>query len=335
MTDDVLVCRAMVAELKANRFRVKVPFWDRIEWNDLSSRRNPSIFLDILRSMTIWRFMQRDTKDGYLIATEDDFKDAKDLYIGRADTLIDKLTKAERRLVQTLVDENGEVYKDMAASIMGVTSQRISQLIHGESGKTGLLQKLPGFEVEDVLIRDDVKSVRKKLLRFADWKDYQRLEAYGNVVSLCESTQNQIREPQRKATKGGEEAKTYSVTESRRGTVSKVSNLKDIREREITNTSLPNEEIFFSHISPENALHPYEGEPDSENATYDGLTKPPNERKMPSRISQLLATYARKGEPIRTREHPDYDELEMLEAMDEGGWTEKRGVWWPPTGEKR
>ena len=57
--------------------------------------------------------------------------------------------------------------------------------------------------------------------------------------------------------------------------------------------------------------------------------------EMPSTIDQLLATYARKGEPIRTREHPDYDELEMLEAMDEGGWTEKRGIWWPPTEETR
>ena len=55
----------------------------------------------------------------------------------------------------------------------------------------------------------------------------------------------------------------------------------------------------------------------------------------PSQISQILADHIRKGTPIRTREHPDYDELEMLEALDAGGWTEKRGVWWPPSEEKR
>jgi phage/plasmid-associated DNA primase len=57
--------------------------------------------------------------------------------------------------------------------------------------------------------------------------------------------------------------------------------------------------------------------------------------KMPSLISQVLADHIRKGTPIRTRDYPDIDELEMLEALDAGGWTEKRGVWWPPSEEKR
>jgi len=331
MTDEVMVCRAMVADIKANRFRVKVPFWDRIEWNDLSSRRNPSIFLDILRSMTIWKFMQRDTKDGYLIATEDDFKDAKDLYIGRADTLIDKLTKAERRLVQTLVDENGEVYKDMAASIMGVTSQRISQLIHGENGKTGLLQKLPGFEVEDVLIRDDVKSVRKKVLRFVHWSEYQRLDAYGSVVILRGKGENQQQENAGKDAKGSNEAKTYSVTESGVLSVSKVSIIGDIRERENITTSPPYEKNISSHIFPENALHPYKGEPDSESPTYDVKESPLNESEM----DQVLSEMERKGEAY----HVEVFEMEFDLREGEGapkltarGWEERSPkMYYPPT----
>lgn len=331
MTDEVMVCRAMVADIKANRFRVKVPFWDRIEWNDLSSRRNPSIFLDILRSMTIWKFMQRDTKDGYLIATEDDFKDAKDLYIGRADTLIDKLTKAERRLVQTLVDENGEVYKDMAASIMGVTSQRISQLIHGENGKTGLLQKLPGFEVEDVLIRDDVKSVRKKVLRFVHWSEYQRLDAYGSVVILRGKGENQQQENAGKDAKGSNEAKTYSVTESGVLSVSKVSIIGDIRERENITTSPPYEKNISSHIFPENALHPYKGEPDSESPTYDVKESPLNESEM----DQVLSEMERKGEAY----HVEVFEMEFDLREGEGapkltarGWEERSPkMYYPPS----
>lgn len=331
MTDDVLVCRAMVAELKSNRFRVKVPFWDRIEWNDLSSRRNPAIFLDILRSMTIWRFMQRETIDGFLVASEEDFTYARDLYIGRADTLIDKLTKAERRLVQTLVDENGEVYKDMAATLMGVTSQRISQLIHGENGKTGLLQKLPGFEVEDVMIRDDVKSVRKKLLRYADWKEYRRLDAYGSVVILRGKGENQQQEATRKGPKGSDEAKTYDENESKRSLVSSVSKIEDIRERDDLKVGLPYKKNISSHIFPENALHPYEGEPDSESATYDGLKVPLHE-SLDDR-NQAVMEYERRGWLWHITNFClewDMDPIEAEEYLRGRGWEQLRGDQWKP-----
>lgn len=186
-TEEVEICRCIIAEIKKQSFGVVVPFADRFEWKDTSSRRNPSIFLDILRSITIWHFKQRSTdEEGNLVSTETDFFDAKRLYIGRADTLVDKLTKAERRLVQYLVEREGHAYKDEAMVALGITSQRISQLIRGENGKTGLLQKLAGFDVESVMIKDDYRNVTKMNLIYSNWKEYKRLDAYQDAIILQE-----------------------------------------------------------------------------------------------------------------------------------------------------
>jgi len=253
--DDVLVCRAIVADIKSQCFKVIIPYWDRIEWKDLSSRRNPSIFLDILKSMTIWRYRQRSRDGNTIIASEQDFEDAKALYIGKADTLIDKLTKAERRLVIAIVDANGEIYKDQAATQLGVSCQRISQLIHGENGKTGLLQKLPGFSTETVTIKEDVRNIQKMNLLFSEWRNYQRLRSYGNVVSLKpiagDGEKNERAE--NLTQKGSKLTETFNPTESKGPTVSKVSIFNNIREGKLSS----NGEIKFSLYTPKTPYDPY------------------------------------------------------------------------------
>jgi len=92
------------------------------------------------------------------------------------------------------------------------------------------------------------------------------------------------------------------------------------------------EEIFSIKGIQNYAGHAGHAGPDSDSSRIDAGQ---NDRDMPSQISQILADHIRKGIPIRTREYPDIGELEMLEALDAGGWTEKRGVWWPPSEETR
>ncbi|MDD5049901.1 MAG: phage/plasmid primase, P4 family, partial [Methanoregulaceae archaeon] len=101
----------------------------------------------------------------------------------------------------------------------------------------------------------------------------------------------------------------------------------------VSNVSYVSRNLGFSYVKEiiaknlEMDSHHSQTHKSNENETVGGGELPP--------LDQLLATYARKGEPIRTRDYPDIDELEMLEALDAGGWTEKRGVWWPPSEEKR
>jgi len=257
ITEEVLICRAMVLELKKHMFKVAIPYWERIKWMDLSSRRNPSIFLDLIRANAVWHFMQRVTREeDFIEATEQDFEDAKMLYVGRADTLIDKLSKSERRLAEAIIANHGEMYRDEAADKLKVSVNRISQLVHGENGRTGLLQKLPGFNAEKVMLKDDVRNVSKLMLTLIG---YDRFKGMDTIVTL-------------EARKDGvsEELTPKNVSSS---TVCKlVSNIDNIIERDITASPRENKKLIPSE-NPKMPLHPYTDTPDSEKRPYTDPNK--------------------------------------------------------------
>lgn len=256
ITEEVLICRAMVLELKKHNFKVVIPFAKRIKWIDLSSRRNPSIFLDLVRANAVWHFMQRIViDDEYLSATEQDFTDAKALYLGRADTLIDKLSKPERRLAEAILKNNGEMYREEAAEKLKVSVNRISQLVHGENGKTGLLQKLPGFNVDKVTLKDDVRNVSKVMLTLVG---YNRFNGFDTIVTL---------EPE-DASKGDKEGVSTELTDK---TVSGLHSSKLVSyNNNICKSYLPTptDKKLISTLKPKNDLFPYTETTDSENAPY-------------------------------------------------------------------
>jgi hypothetical protein len=252
VTEDVLICRAMVLELKKHNFKVVIPFAKRIKWIDLSSRRNPSIFLDLVRANAVWHFMQRIVLDEeYLSATEQDFTDAKALYLGRADTLIDKLSKPERRLAEAILKNNGEMYREEAAEKLKVSVNRISQLVHGENGKTGLLQKLPGFNVDKVTLKDDVRNVSKVMLTLVG---YNRFNGFDMIVTL---------EPE--ASKDGVSDELTPKNVSSDISSKLVSYNNNICK---SNLSTSKDTNLISTLKPKNALFPYGMPTDNENAPY-------------------------------------------------------------------
>lgn len=251
MTEAVLICRAMVLELRKHTFHVTIPYADRIRWNDLSSRRNPSMFLDMIRSSAVWHFLQRNSpEDDVIEASEDDFVAAKRIYVGRADTLIDKLSKAERRLVEAIVANHGEMYRDEAAMVLKISVNRVTQLARGENGRTGLIQKLPGFNIEDVTVDRGVQKVHKALLTIAD---YDRFQGLDRIVYLDKECKDGVRE-------GVSKTNDNSIA-----CVSSVSKIDDIRERD----SSPPENII-SHMIPKKPYRPY-----SDSRRPQGALTPP------------------------------------------------------------
>jgi hypothetical protein len=260
VTEDVLICRAIVLEIKKHSFRVVIPFANRIKWQDFSSRRNPSIFLDLMRANTVWHFKQRKTNEEDVIeATEQDFKDAKTLYLGRADTLIDKLSKPERRLAEAIIANHGEMYREEAAEKLKVSVCRISQLVHGENGKTGLIQKLPGFNVDKVTLKDDVRNVSKIMLTL---NGYNKFNGFDVIVTL---------EPEDPlARKDGVSNELTDKIVSGKGGCKLVSNLEDIIERDLISQSSID---LISTMKPKNGLFTYEAAIDSENAPYGMANK--------------------------------------------------------------
>lgn len=265
LTEEVLICRAMILELKRHDFKVVIPFAKRIKWEDLSSRRNPSIFLDMIRSNAVWHFMQRtQADDDFVEASEDDFNAARALYIGRADTLIDKLSKPERRLAEAILAKGGELYREEAAEMLKVSVNRISQLIHGENGKTGLVQKLPGFNVEKVTLRDEVRNVQKVMLSM---KGYNKFQGFDRIVTLEES-------------KPGVSAVLTDKTVSSDICSKKVS-YNNISYKEDLHTAGSSKKDIFPFEKSKNALLPYTVEPDSESAAYTPASpKLTDEQKM-------------------------------------------------------
>lgn len=258
ITEDVLICRAIILEIRKHSFKVAIPYAKRIKWLDLSSRRNPSIFLDLIRANAVWHFMQREqAEEDFIAAIEQDFIDAKTLYLGRADTLIDKLSKPERRLAEAILKNQGEMYREEAAAKLGVSVCRISQLVHGENGKTGLIQKLPGFNVDKVTLKDDTRNITKTMLTLTG---YNKFNGFDLIVTLePEAADGSL------ANKDGVSAELTPKTVSGKGGCKIISILDSIRERD---TYTENQINSFSTLNPKNALFPYNRTPDIGNAPY-------------------------------------------------------------------
>lgn len=310
--DTVILCREIFRQLRElEEIKVRIPFADRIEWLDNTNRRNPSIFMDLLVGVTALHCFQRDQdEEGFYLATEEDFKCARELFSEGVDVeeMINRLTKKERQFAEMLIAYPLGLTRKELSEKLGVSPARISQIARGTKGDGGLMQKLPGFDLVNVTNRiteDQTESIQVYRLGCFD-----RLAGFDDVVRLS-------KEPVREKanSKIGKGSSSIGNSKYSKYIMTKKPLLGDGKILSITH-------------SPEKANSP-------NSASGNRLTDDLPAQNEPNSLTQLLATYARKGEPIRTRDYPDIDELEMLEALDAGGWTEKRGVWWPPSEEKR
>ena len=170
---EVLVCRAMWEIAGQQRFHVIVPFATRIRFQAATNRRNPEMLLDLIKSNTVLRFMQREQQRvGSVIcltATLDDFGEATRLYgllNGTAGGQQTKLTKRESDLLAIIQERQWpEFTVSMLQKASGWSSGNLHKTIHGHTtrGKTysGLLEKCPAIAYCDrtVVTDDEVSGV--------------------------------------------------------------------------------------------------------------------------------------------------------------------------------
>lgn len=191
VTEDVLVGREIIKAVKNKLFTVLIPYAEAIIWNDKSNRRNLPIFLDIIKSYAVLRFMQRRyTKEGLLIADIRDYEDARALYVGRAENQGLKLTNQERQVCLFLSRKGAATREEIAAGIGASTPSRISQLMHGPSGKDcGLMHKI-GIEKDETTETvttgdmDNKQSHSVRVTKFRLTDGFNKLGMFANVVSL-------------------------------------------------------------------------------------------------------------------------------------------------------
>ena len=150
--EDVKVCRAIIHTVKCKTLRVMIPYHKEIEWKGSKDRRNLNRFLDLVQGFAMLRFMQRSsTFEDDIMASVEDFDDAKALYDATSQTQITKLTQAERKLAKWLVDEGkaktiNEIVNEYPKNDGSkYTYTAIYKLFKGIRGKGGLLDKVPGL----------------------------------------------------------------------------------------------------------------------------------------------------------------------------------------------
>jgi hypothetical protein len=159
---DIAICQAALDILKSHTYEVIIPDAKKhIKWLERSkggraNLRNYNIFRDLIMSFAVMRYPQRihsQDNEGiiHVEATKQDFKDALAFYHSIHKQMQDKLTSKEIELIELVKGAGGRLSRQDAMIKMNppISKGRLTQLVQGKDGKGGLLNKVPGFYLED------------------------------------------------------------------------------------------------------------------------------------------------------------------------------------------
>lgn len=175
---DVLICRAIFREIRKNLYRVEMPFFRYVKWNDTTRRRVMRFHLDFVAGMAILNHRRREQgepdENGVitLTATPEDLTGADPIFETNEDTRKLSLTREERALWEFFISQNREeiplpdlkeayttAYKHQTGRDLTDTTFR--RMLYGRSDRSrgpdggGLIGKLPGAEkFKEVTTRD-------------------------------------------------------------------------------------------------------------------------------------------------------------------------------------
>lgn len=160
---ETAVCQAILRDLAGKLFTVKIPFATRINIAASEGTRGYNIFSDLVKGLAAMRYAQRETNDqGQLLATEADFKDAKDIYEGSKGHSEEHYATAETKVLQAIIDHGYKaLYKDIK-NLTGMSEGRIKDIVNGrgkdEQKRHGLRYKCSQLDVNTVDISTVIKG---------------------------------------------------------------------------------------------------------------------------------------------------------------------------------
>jgi len=132
---ETLVCQALTRDLKTKLFHVTIPFAKRIKFD--GDPRAYGIFSDMIKSSAAFHYLTREKDDaGRLIATEEDFENAKQLYIELGGHDRDKYSDRELDILKAIMTNGGEATQADIQELSGLSSGRVSDILNGR-GKEG------------------------------------------------------------------------------------------------------------------------------------------------------------------------------------------------------
>lgn len=139
--DDVLICRCIFDILDEERYIIKIPYINAIEWTNTGNRRNFPKFLDILRSVTFFNVIQRENINGYYLSDIEDFDKALNIYKGTSKNNATNLTDLEIKVLKYIESKGPVTLKDLM-SYLKVSRTRVIHILHGKDGKGGMFAKV-------------------------------------------------------------------------------------------------------------------------------------------------------------------------------------------------
>jgi hypothetical protein len=270
VTEAVLVSRCIIQTLRdEDIIDVRIPFGDRIEWLDTSNRRNPSIFMDLVVAYTgMFRYQREKDTESFYLATEEDFLAARALFTDKdGEELVKRFTKKERETLEFLVSRPAGITQDDLAEHLQVSRQRAGQIIYGQKGLGGLMQKVAIKEKdlsEMVRLSDDnSRTIRMKIYSL---KDYDHFAGFDAVVRLKPQSDESC-----KSRKDGASIRASTTTESKRDHASNES-MKEKEKEERDLSPLSSVESNSSRENEDRTCNTCTKEPDSEANTCTKLS---------------------------------------------------------------
>lgn len=155
---ETLVCQFLTCDLKQRLFNVKIPFAKRIRLE--GDPRAYGMFADMIRSSAVFRYLKREKDEsGRLIATLEDFENAKSLYIEIGGHDRDKYTDSELKVLMAIIENGGEATQADIQRICRKSPGYISDVLNGR-GKVGhgLL-----YKCRDLIVDDEKRQIKYRL----------------------------------------------------------------------------------------------------------------------------------------------------------------------------
>jgi hypothetical protein len=152
---ETAICQDIIRDIASKTFIVSVPFALRIKIAPSEGTRGYNIFSDLVKGFAILRYKQRQTNDqGQLIAIEDDFNSAKDVYEGSKGHSEQSYTTSEQKVLQAIIDHDYKATYKEIKDATGLSEGRIKDIVNGrgkdEQKRHGLRYKCPQLEVDKV-----------------------------------------------------------------------------------------------------------------------------------------------------------------------------------------
>lgn len=144
--DDTLTCRCIFDTIFQNECAVYAPLVDAIVWNDNAHRRNFDKFQDMLSSITLYNFRNRDKVYGGIVSTLADYDRALEVYSGTAANNACNLNGKEMGIMKVIQQSPGRIitFTEIQEKT-GIKETNLRYTMNGRNGTDGLLGKVKGL----------------------------------------------------------------------------------------------------------------------------------------------------------------------------------------------